>query len=131
VSSSADACFGVARTEKPQDSRDLFVFSPTAKMLRVASMSTACGRMERIRSTNFITAFLLVKQTLEYSANFQIALSHISQDSGFSISIVGKQITDTFRDSSSERSSVLESFDRVTSMVFPESVKMVKEKLNV
>jgi hypothetical protein len=59
-------------------------------MLRVASVSTACGRMERMRSTNFITAFLLVKQTLEYSANFQIALSHTSQESGFLISMVGK-----------------------------------------
>jgi hypothetical protein len=129
VSSSADACFGVARTEKPQDSRDLFVFSPTAKMVRVASVSTACGRMTRIRSTNFITAFLLVKQTLEYSANFQIALSHPSQDPGSLISMVGKQITDTFRDSSSERSSALESFDRVMSMVLPESIKMVKKRL--
>ena len=100
-------------------------------MLRVASVSTAWGLIERIRSTNFITAFLLVKQTLEYSANFQIALSHSSQDSGFLISMVGKQITDAFRDSSSDRSSALESFDRVMSMVLPKSVKMVKERLCV
>ena len=124
ANSSADACCGAARTRKPDDSRDFLVFSPTAKILRVASVLTACGRMERTRSTNFATAFLLVKQTLSYSASFQIAASHDSHESGSVISIVGRQITDAPRDSSKTRNSVLASFDRVTSMVLPVSIKV-------